>query len=142
MTHRPGHEERRLAQGDDAVGEHVPALAVDQCNRQALLEILARHHLVKAILCEEIGPALELALVESVTVSAIEIGQTRAQLHRDVETGCCNHLTPTSIRYCRESGRPGRAIRCRISWTPASAGVTMADIAPASQSPMTPRQCS
>src|SRR5260370_40712552 len=122
MTHRPGHEERRLAQGDDAVGEHVPALAVDQCNRQALLEILARHHLVKAILCEEIGPALELALVESVTVSAIEIGQTRAQLHRDIETGCCNHLTPTSIRHCRES----------VGYD--------ADIGPASQSPITRRR--
>src|SRR5260370_6540806 len=107
MTHRAGHEERRLAQGDDAVGEHVPALAVDQCNRHALLEILARHHLVKAILCEEIGPALQLALVESVTVSAIEIRQTRAQLHPDIATGCCNHLTPTSIRHSREAGNQG-----------------------------------
>src|SRR5260370_18319286 len=105
MTHRPGHEERRLAQGDDAVGEHVPALAVDQRNRQALLEILARHHLVKAILCEEIGPALELALVESVTVSAIEIGQTRAHLHRDVETRRSNHFTPPPIRYFPETRR-------------------------------------
>src|SRR5260370_8441607 len=65
MTHRAGHEERRLAQGDDAVGEHVPALAVDQCNRQALLEILAPHHLLTAILCEEIRPSLKLPPLQS-----------------------------------------------------------------------------
>jgi hypothetical protein len=77
MSHGPRHEERRLAQGDNAVDKHVPALAVDQRDRQPLLEILARRHPVKAILGEEIGPALELAFVESVGVSAVEIGKTR-----------------------------------------------------------------
>src|SRR5947208_13341788 len=101
MTHCPGHEERRLAQRDDAVDEHVPALAVDQRNRQALLEILARHHLVKTIRGKEIGPALEVTLVDGVTVSAIEIGQTRAQLQWHIETGCCDHFTPTSSRLSR-----------------------------------------
>src|SRR5205807_8233981 len=50
---------------------------------------------------KEIGPALEVALVDGVTVSAIKIGQTRAQLQWHIETGCCDHFTPTPIRLSR-----------------------------------------
>jgi hypothetical protein len=63
----------------------------DQRDRETLLEVLARHHLVKAILGKEIGPALELAFVERVTVSAIEIGKPRPQLHWHIKTGCSDH---------------------------------------------------
>jgi len=56
-----------------------------------LLEILARDYLVEAVRGEEIGPALEFAIVQRVGVSTIQIGNTGAQLDGRIETGSRDH---------------------------------------------------
>ncbi len=57
----------------DAVDQHASAVAVDQPERQAGGGVLARRHAVEPVVGEEIGPRLELAVVEDAGVFGVEL---------------------------------------------------------------------
>jgi hypothetical protein len=73
VAHPARLEDRRAADRLDAVAQSGAALAADQREREPLLEVLARLHAVQTLLGEELRPALELALVETVGVLGVEL---------------------------------------------------------------------
>ena len=78
-AHDPRHVERGFAQRDDTIGQHAAALAINQRNRQVAFIVFARDNFVNTSIGKEIGPTLELAVIERIAVGAIKIRQTRAQ---------------------------------------------------------------
>ncbi len=62
-----------LAQRGDAVLQHAAGIGVDQAALQAGRHVLCRRHLVKAGIVEQLGPFLELLVVDDARISGVQL---------------------------------------------------------------------
>ena len=77
-----------LAQCPDAVFEHCAAVAKDERDGQAAVEVLLRHDLVAALLGKEVEPFVEPGHVDQRAVLGEQIGDRGAvDRHRTAPSG-------------------------------------------------------
>ena len=66
-----------LRSEDDAVLQHAARVGIDQAALQAARHVLRRRHLVEAGVVEQLGPFLELLVVDDARVGGVQLDEAR-----------------------------------------------------------------